>query len=135
MHSIQKVRRFALLVACTAAVAFLLTAPAAARADDAYAAIAYSPKTGAYGYGDKFDSRKAAEQKALAECKADDAQIIVWCVNNWCALAVGDNNAYGYGYNKDGDAACKTTLAECSKHGANSHIVICVSSDGQTKKP
>ena len=85
MFSIQRIRRSVLAVACTVAAAFLLTAPASARADDTYAAIAYSPKTGAYGFGDKYDSRKGAEEKALAECKGDDALVVVWVKNGWCA--------------------------------------------------
>ena len=135
MSSIQRVRRFVLLVACAAAAAFLLASPAAARADDMYAAIAYSPKTGVFGYGFKFDYRKEAEQKALDECKADDALVVVWVKNGWCSLAAGDDDPsiIGYGDNQDRDEAIKTALAECRKLTAKVHSVISVSSDGKAQ--
>jgi Domain of unknown function (DUF4189) len=134
MSSIQRVRRFVLAVVCASATAILLTVPASARADDTYAAIAYSPKTGAYGYGFEFDTRGKAEKKALAECKGDDAELVAWVKNGWCVLAVGDDAKYGYGTNADLDVARKTALEECTKITKNSHILICVSSDGKVKK-
>jgi Domain of unknown function (DUF4189) len=137
MSSIQRVCRFGLIVVCASAAALLLTAPASAHADDTYAAIAYSPKTKGYGYGDKFGSRKAAEEKALAECDGDDAQLLVWVKNGWCAVAVGDDGKYGWSDGNgtgDRDEARKTAIAECTKAGGkNSHILICVSSEGKTK--
>jgi Domain of unknown function (DUF4189) len=100
-----------------------------------YAAIAYSPTTGAYGFGNKFDSRKGAEDKALAECKADDAKVAGSVKNGWCILAVGDFDAsiYACGDNSDKAEARKTAMAECGKLVKPCHIVSSVSSEGRSE--
>jgi uncharacterized protein YkwD len=118
MSAIQRIRRLGLVVVCAAAAAFLPAAPASARAADTYAAIAFSPKTGAVGSGSNVDSQEKAEKAALADCKADDAQVVVGVKNGYCALAVGANHKYGVGAQKaedTGDTALKTAKAECRK--------------------
>src|SRR5205823_212946 len=64
-----------------------------------YAAIAYSPAMGNYGYGYNYGSRTAAEAAAIRNCKADDARIVTWVNNGFCALALGeDKTAWGVGW-------------------------------------
>src|SRR5579862_6346578 len=66
---------------------------------DTYAAIAYSPSTGSYGYAYNYGSRGSAETAALRNCKAPDARIVTWVNNGFCALALGDDvGSYGIGY-------------------------------------
>src|SRR5438552_5382280 len=93
MNSPQRGRRFVAALIVGAAVAVLTAAPASARAGDKYAAIAYSPSSGAYGYSVGFATRTGAEKEALAQCKGDDAQVPVWARNGWCCLAVGDDRS------------------------------------------
>jgi serine/threonine-protein kinase len=123
----------AALMAAVAAV-FLAAAPVCAGGSDKYAAIAYSPSTGAFGYSCNFATRTSAEKVALAVCKADDAQVLVWARNGWCCLAVGDDNHYGYSWADDKTYAKNLALSECKKESENCKIVIAVSSDGQVEK-
>ena len=118
------------------AAAWFLSQPAVARADSisytgsSYAAIAYSEKTGKYGYSFQQPARSTAETVALRNCKADDAKIVTWARNGFCALAVGDGTAWGIGYSY-GDGATNTSakeraLAECQTRGKNSRLLLCV---------
>ena len=63
----SKTRSYRSVLLCVAAAAvgvLWLATPAKAWADDTYAAIAYSEKTGHYGYGYNFDTREAAEERS-----------------------------------------------------------------------
>lgn len=113
MSSIQSVWRFVMAAVLVAVIP--LTAPVSAFAQDTYAAIAFSVETGSRGFGYQFDSQKKAEKEALAQCRGDDAKIVVWVKNGWCALAVGDNNKYGFGHADDRDTAQNRAIAECRK--------------------
>ena len=50
---------------------------------DTYAAIAYSPKTGKYGYAYGQSTRDIAEGVAKRRCKAADAKVVTWVHNGW----------------------------------------------------
>src|SRR5262245_60450385 len=45
---------------------------------DCFAAIAYSPATGKYGYSYNYSSRSAAMRRALTQCPQADAKIVGW---------------------------------------------------------
>src|SRR5438128_2653369 len=82
-----------------------------------YAAIAYSEKTGEWGYSSGQQTRDIAEELARRNCKADDAKPVAFVRNGFCALAVGENGAWGTGFSY-GDGASNTAaknkaLAEC----------------------
>lgn len=120
-------------------VTSLLSSVAPARSDtiyldgQTYAAIAYSPSTGKYGYGNGYRSRYAAEREALRQCPESDAKVVGWVCNGFLALAVGDDNAYGTGYSFNAGAtngaAMNNAMAECRKHTSkNPHILICICS-------
>ena len=100
---------------------------------DTYAAIAYSPATGNYGYAYNHGSRSSAEAAALRNCNGDDARIVTWVHNGFCALALGDDRSkWGVGWSF-GDGATNTyarrrALQECAKQTTNSRILICVCS-------
>jgi serine/threonine-protein kinase len=101
---------------------------------DTYAAIAYSKSTGSYGYAYNHGSRASAEAAAIKYCKADDASVVVWVHNGFCALAIGDDKeAYGYGFSY-GNGATNTdaknrALLEARKRTTNARIVLCVCSE------
>lgn len=120
-------------------VTALLSSVAPARPDtiyldgQTYAAIAYSPSTGKYGYGNGYRSRFAAEREALWQCPQSDAKVVGWVCNGFLALAVGDDNGYGIGYSYNAGAnngsAMNRALADCRKHTSkNPHIAICICS-------
>ena len=98
-----------------------------------YAAIAYSPATGNYGYGYNYGTRFDAEAAALRHCKAEDARIVTWVNNGFCALALGDDKStwgvgWRYGPGASNADAKRTALNECAKRTTNARIVLCVSS-------
>ena len=116
-----------------------LTVPAPhARADvtidfDTYAAVAYSPATGKYGYAWNHRSRYLAERAALSKCPAADARVVGWVKGGWLVLAVGDNNAYGtgweYGVGATNVDAYKRALRQCLAR-ANKVVTVVVLCSG-----
>jgi len=78
---------------------------------DKYGAIAFSPKTGKYGYAWNWGSREAAEKAALAEVKADDAKNLTWVKYGWAVLVIAEDGAYGYDC-VYGDGATDTEAVE-----------------------
>jgi serine/threonine-protein kinase len=101
-----------------------------------YAAIAYSPATGKYGYSYDHRSRSNAEKAALEKCGAEDAQIACWIKRGFCALALGDDKTcWGVGWRYGGGSsntdAKDTAMKECGNRTTGAHIVLCLSSDGQ----
>lgn len=87
---------------------------------DRYAAVAYSPTTGKFGYAWNWGSRSQAESVALQNCKADDAKVVGWVKGGWLVLAVAEDKAYGVGYTY-GDGATNTAakqaaISDCLKH-------------------
>jgi Domain of unknown function (DUF4189) len=94
-----------------------------------YAAIAFSPSTGRYGYTYGWLSSTNARRASREKCKAADAQVIVVVGNGYAALALGDDpSAYGYGYGQTAADARRHALAECQKRTTNCYIAVCVHS-------
>jgi hypothetical protein len=63
---------------------------------DRYGALAYSVKTGKYGYSWNQSSRAAAEKVALAECEAEDAKVLTWVRFGWAVLVIAEDNVYAF---------------------------------------
>jgi hypothetical protein len=59
-----------------------------------YAAIAYSASTGRCGDGRGFSDLEEAKAEAVRQCHAEDAEVITWARQAWCALAVGANHIH-----------------------------------------
>jgi serine/threonine-protein kinase len=96
-----------------------------------YAALAFSPSTGKYGYSHDWLARINAERVALKNCKADDARLLVVVGNGFCALALGDDKtAYGFGYAETEAEAKKIALRECRKRTTNCYIAVSICSFG-----
>ncbi len=103
------------------AVALLFTSAAAARA--AHAAIAYSQSTGSIGYSYNCSSRAQAESLAMDHCSGDDAQVVVWVENGYCALAVGDEaGAYGAAWGHTKAEAELLAVQACSRYTTNPYV-------------
>lgn len=99
-----------------------------------YAAVAYSSKTGKFGYAWDWGSRATAESVALMNCKADDAKVVGWVKGGWLVLAVADDNAYGVGYTFGEGAsnadARQRAIKDCMKHSKSTgpikiKVVLC----------
>ncbi len=99
---------------------------------DTYAAIAYSPKTGKYGYAYGQSTRDMAEGIAKRRCKAADAKVVTWVHNGWCALAIGENGTYGVGWSYGNGATNRdaklNALDECQKRSKKARLLLCVCS-------
>jgi hypothetical protein len=107
------------LTAICVALSLMAGCASAALADDTYAAIAYSKDSGAYGYANKYGSRRAAEERALQEC-GPGCSVVMWVRNECAGLAVGRGRGYGTfrGMNERivGDAAinqCERYTSSC----------------------
>jgi hypothetical protein len=134
----KTLRNVMLLVAAGAAV---LSLASPAHSDDvivfngdSYAAIAYSPKTAKIGVGYNYGTRAEAEKQALKQCDAEDARIVTWVNNGFCALALGDDKSvWGVGWSYGDGASTREAksfaLEECDKRTKNSeiHAVVCSS--------
>jgi Domain of unknown function (DUF4189) len=117
----------------SAAALLGLAAPVQAD-EDTYCAIAYSESTAKWGYSYNYATQEEAEEEAIKQCEADDAKALTWARNGWCALALGDEGAYGYDWAETASAARAKAMKQCRKNGAHPHIVVCVSSDGEVQK-
>jgi hypothetical protein len=127
MFAIRPLRSVIVAVVVAAAGMLWLAAPASARADDTYAAIAYSESTGRYGYSYGYSTRAAAENRAISECNTDDAQILVWGRNAYVALALSDEGAYGWAWASSEGQAKRLALQKCRDYGGTSaRIAVCV---------
>ncbi len=94
-----------------------------------WAAFAYSPSTGKYGYTYGWLAQSNAKRAALKNCKAVDAKLIAVVGNYYLALAKGDDETvYGYGYSTDAADAKAIALRECRKRTSNCYIAFCVHS-------
>ena len=103
---------------------------------DSFAAIAYSPATGKYGFVYDERSRSAAEKGAIEKCGAEDARIAAWVNRGFCALALGSDKScwgigYSYGNGASTDKAKNYALADCRERTSGAHIAVVLSSDGQ----
>ncbi|HVS36794.1 MAG TPA: DUF4189 domain-containing protein [Gemmataceae bacterium] len=124
-------RRAVILSLVLAAVAvFGFAAPASARADK-FAAIAYSPSTGAYGYAYGKACRDEAERTALGYCKGADARILVSCEDSCAALAVGDNGVYGYATADTRREAERLAIQKCLDAGGCNPRIRCWANSGK----
>jgi hypothetical protein len=100
----------------------------AAQADDRYAAVAYSPKTGRWGYGANYPTKSEAIARAKRECGKKDAKTN-WCKNAWIALAISDQSPGGWGsaWGETADAARASARRECLARNPDARVIVCVS--------
>jgi serine/threonine-protein kinase len=117
----------------TRAILFLIVALAlglgpSLQAANSYAAVAYSPSTGQWGYGNGYPSQAAAIARARSECGRGDARTF-WCKNAWIALAISDSSPGGFGWAWAPTAASarRKALAQCRARNPDARVVVCVS--------
>ncbi|OAI47591.1 hypothetical protein AYO44_01560 [Planctomycetaceae bacterium SCGC AG-212-F19] len=78
-----------------------------------YAAIAYSRSTGRDGSADQCATVAEAERLAVQRCDAPDAHVVVWANHDWCALAVGEDKAFGFAWGRSRAEVEKQALDHC----------------------
>jgi hypothetical protein len=100
-------------VALVLAVLLALFSLASSAIAGGYTALAFSQSTGRWGSAHGYDSRAAAERRAIAECGEDDAFIAGWGYNRYIALAIGRGNAWGFGSGPTRRAAERQALRMC----------------------
>jgi serine/threonine-protein kinase len=101
----------------------LVFATGAAAHADQFAAIAFSQSTGAIGYAYNCNSLEEAEDLALSFCNAEDARVVTWSRNAYCALAIGDDfGAYGAAWGRTRAEAEENALALCSQYTTGGYI-------------
>jgi hypothetical protein len=103
-------------------------APAANAAGISYAAIAFSPSTGRWGYGNGYATQAEATARAIRECGQSDAKTN-WCRNAWIALALSNESPGGWGsaWGVTAEAARSAATRECLARNPDAHVVVCVS--------
>ncbi|HYV38363.1 MAG TPA: DUF4189 domain-containing protein [Gemmataceae bacterium] len=79
-------------------------------------AIAYSPKTGHYGYAWNQPGRFAAENIALKECGERDAKVLTWVRFGWAVLVIAEDKAYGFHEVHGDNASSKAAFDGALKH-------------------
>jgi serine/threonine-protein kinase len=104
--------------------------PALQAAGNTFAAIAYSPSTGRYGYGNGYPTKSQAIARARRECGSHDARTN-WCKNAWIALAISDGSPGGWGssWGATPEIARNGARAECLARNPDARVVFCVSSN------
>ena len=100
-------------------------------AADKYAAVAFSPSTGRYGFGRGFSTKAAAIEEATLRCGRQDA-IVRWCRNSWIVLARSERTSRGYGYGcawgKNFRDVRAQARANCLEHNEEAEVVVSISS-------
>lgn len=91
-------------------------------------AIAFSESTGNWGYA--TGGGRSAPYQAIQYCNASDAKVIAQEFDCWMALAIGDENIYGWGSAGNRDDAQHFALEECRKRTKNAKIVLSFCTNG-----
>ena len=106
--------------------AFTVSSSAVAGPNDRFAAIAYSPSTGAYGYGNGYSSKAEAIARAKAECGEPDA-VVKWARNAWLALALSSDGGYGSGWGTTAAKARELAVESCLENNDDAKVAVCIS--------
>ena len=111
-----------------AGVLALVSVPASAQ--NRYGSIVFSQESGggyAAGMAWSFDSRSAARDRAIGECRGRggrNCSEIVWFRDACGALAIGDNNGYGSGWGTSTSIAENYAMSSCRSANRNCRIAF-----------
>lgn len=106
----------------------VMAAPGAVQAQSGniYGAIAYSNSTGIYGYSHNYPNRGAAQNRAVAECRAGGGgracQVVLWFYNACGAIATGGSNGWGAGYAPSRQGASNIAMNYCRQNDYNCRV-------------
>jgi hypothetical protein len=110
-------------------VAATLAAPTAALANDTYGSLAYSPRTGAFGWSVGFSNRRGAEREAMANCDARDCRKALYFVNSCGALARGEDGGWGSSWGESPRQARRKALDICERNSYACEVIVTKCSD------
>lgn len=83
-----------------------------------YGAIAYGPRSRAWGTAYKWRSRHRAESTALKNCGKSDCRTLVWFEHQCGAVALDHRTGdYGWDHNANKHAAEARALRNCARQG------------------
>ncbi len=106
--------------------------PAAEIDSTRYAAVAFSVKTGKWGYGYDHPSRFSAERAALRNCPAADAEVVTWTQFGWIVLLIAEDGSYGCGEvhgaganSRDANAKALAQLRKHTKSPVKTYVRVC----------
>jgi serine/threonine-protein kinase len=106
-------------------VLVVLVGTAAIARDDRYGAIAYSLRTGHYGYTDNAGTRGGAERRAVELCERRDCRVEVWFRNSCGALATSESGQkYGWAQNTSLREAKEIAIRNCRRDGGRGCRVL-----------
>jgi hypothetical protein len=106
-----------LLTCLTLSSSVTVSAAQAGYGVNRFAAIAYSPLTGRYGYFSGALCRADAEAAAILNTGACDARVLAWVENGWVVLA-RSSNGIGYGVSTRSLAQAEAiALLGCARDG------------------
>lgn len=101
-----------------------LGAPAVARADSSYGAIAYARDSGSAGYTTRRATPKEASENAKSYCKSASCQVVVEFHDECAFFAAGGPGKEGVGKAARPKDAEQAALRECAAHGGKSCKVV-----------
>ncbi|MEL7429205.1 MAG: DUF4189 domain-containing protein [Pseudomonadota bacterium] len=86
-----------------------------------YASIAYSKKTGAYGYALNKSSKGEARRVAKSECAkhARDCRSVAWTKLACVSLVTDVGGGYGASFGSNKGIANRDAMKKCSKYPSN----------------
>ena len=99
-------------------------------AQNRYGSIVFSQESGgsyAWGMAWSYDSRSAARDRAVGECRSRGGSYcgeIAWFRDACGALAIGDNNGYGSGWGTSTSIAESYAMSTCRSSNRNCRIAI-----------
>ncbi|HYX39038.1 MAG TPA: DUF4189 domain-containing protein [Oligoflexus sp.] len=102
-------------------------------ASSTFAAIAWSPSTGAHGTSWHWVNQGAADATALGHCeqygnRPGDCRVMAWAQNACAAFAVGVNQGYGWAWNNHKEEAKDSALTYCQQTDAGCEVLAAVCS-------
>tara|TARA_R110002020_G_scaffold12842_5_gene46686 strand:+ start:1952 stop:2332 length:381 start_codon:yes stop_codon:yes gene_type:complete len=106
-----------LLFRAAAFAAAILAATAGAASADNFGAIAFSQGTGGFGFSYDHGSRRDAENRAMAECRARTrgCKVAIW-FKNACGSVARGPNGWGSAWAGSRRQAEQAALRNCSQH-------------------
>ncbi len=89
-----------------------------------YAAIAYDPKSGAYGFAYDQLTPVAAGRRALEKCGSPGCALVLEFVDGCGAFATGPNAAVGTGIDYTRSTAEQKALTRCQALASNCQVKV-----------
>ena len=131
--------RYAVSAIPLLATGLLLSSVAFARAEAVFGAFAFSQQKHFHTFSGPMDSREAAEDKALRDCRvqAEDCNVTNYFQNACGALSTAPDGSWGASWGDSEAAARQRSLGYCAEHSKECTVraVQCVGNSGFAAPP